>query len=1061
MHLHLSRVSLVPFVVACANLGLANVRAEEPAGSADHRDQGELRFNRDIRPILTDRCFACHGPDAQTVEGGLRLDLPEEAIEATEAIVPGDADASEVIRRIFSEDEDEVMPPPELHKPLTDADKEILRRWVEQGAEYEPHWAYTPMRESAFLQDRDSYIDRHLDLAIDAAGLRASAPADPITLLRRLSIDLTGLPPTPTELNAFLKDPSPAAYEQQVDRLLNSPRYGERMAIYWLDLVRYADTVGYHGDQNVMQYPYRDYVIKAFNRNLPYDEFIRQQLAGDLLGEGSPETEHLVASGYNRLNQTTEEGGSQAKEYLAIYFADRVRNVSQVFMGATLGCAQCHDHKYDPYTTRDFYSFGAFFADLDERGVYSARSRPPTIPIYSAETKAELARLDERIHSLEQEVESEKAKALASQADWEEAVLESTIGQPKWHGHIAGASDAKKLGAKGWKFVSGAQVPNALENDAATEDNSEPSSDSPETSESPEIREARVQSADAVVQHTYIDKKSKIAVDLSTRISTRVFLDPDNPPAAIMIQVHDGDWEQRVVWGTNDIPYGRRDDNWSGYKRQGDLPEVGRWHQLEFAAIDVGLKPGDEIVGLAFTQFGGTAYWADTGWTTTDGPSATLKKMLKVPSSQRSDETREIIEQHYLTKQYQPLIDLNETLQAVESERKQLADSAPTTVVSRSVDPRTIRILPRGNWMDDSGDIVLPAIPEFLGELEPDSSGRLSRLDLANWLCEPDNPLTARTMVNRIWALLFGRGICSSVDDFGGQGTYPSNPELLDDLALDFVRSGWDIKAIVKRIVTSEAYQRSSLARPRTMEEDPYNDLFARQGRFRVPAEVVRDIALYASGLLVEQVGGPSARPYQPAGYYAQLNFPRREYEADTGRGQYRRGLYTHWQRTFLHPMLKAFDAPSREECTAARARSNTPLQSLVLLNDPTFVEAALALALRAKEEVTGVDMTDDDAEMDHIERCIRRMYRLVASGQPSTEIMEVLNELYDQNLTHYQQNPGDASEFLKSAQPLADASENESKSNEKHGEDAKEELAALTSVARALLNMQETIMRY
>ncbi|HBE69307.1 MAG TPA: peptidylprolyl isomerase, partial [Planctomycetaceae bacterium] len=852
--------------------------------STDHGpgDSTDLRFNRDIRPILTDRCFACHGPDAKTVEGGLRLDLPAEAIEATEAIVPGDADASEVIRRIFSDDEDEVMPPPELHKPLTDGEKEILRRWVEQGAEYEPHWAYTPMRESEFFKDSETYIDRHLDRAIDAAGLRPSPPADPVTLLRRLSIDLTGLPPTPAELDAFLKDPSPAAYLQQVERLLDSPRYGERMAVYWLDLVRYADTVGYHGDQNVMQYPYRDYVINAFNRNLSYDNFIRQQLAGDLLNESSPEIDHLVASGYNRLNQTTEEGGSQAKEYLAIYFADRVRNVSQVFMGATLGCAQCHDHKYDPYTTRDFYSFGAFFADLEERGVYSARSRPPTIPIYSAETKAELARLDEAIRTIEQDLASEKAEALSRQSDWEATIASSPIGQTKWHSHITNASDAKKLGAKDWKFVDADQVPVAKDNADIVAGGPATSSDAP-----PQDRQVRVQSGDSVVQHTYIDKKSKIVVDLSTRITTQVFLAPEDPPKAIMLQINDGDWEQRVVWGSDDIPYGRRDDSWAGYNRQGELLEVGSWHQLEFSAIDVGLKPGDEIIGLAFTQYGGTTYWDDTGWTTTDGPSAALKALLAVPASERTAETRKIIEQHYLTKECQPLITLNERLQTTISEREELAASAPTTVVSRSVKPRTIRILPRGNWMDDSGDIVLPAIPAFLGELDSQSGERLSRLDLANWLCEPDNPLTARTMVNRIWALLFGRGICSSVDDFGGQGTYPSNPELLDDLALDFVRSGWDIKAIVKRIVTSEAYQRSSLARPRTMEADPYNDLFARQGRFRVPAEVVRDIALYTSGLLVEQVGGPSARPYQPAGYYAQLNFPRREYEADTGPSQY------------------------------------------------------------------------------------------------------------------------------------------------------------------------------
>ena len=379
-----------------------------------------LSFNRDVRAILTDKCLACHGPDAQTVEGDLRLDQRESAIES--AIVPGDPDASELVRRIVSEDEAEVMPPPETNKQLTEQERAILKRWIAEGAEYEAHWAYTDMRGSDRAgSSLTKTIDSLVSEQIMKKGLTAVERADRVTLIRRLSFDLTGMPPTPEEVEDFLSDESDDAYANLVDRLLDSPRYGERMATYWLDLVRYADTVGYHGDQNVSQSPYRDYVINAFNQNMPYDRFVREQLAGDLLPDAT--LEQQVASGYNRLNQTTEEGGSQAKEYLAIYFADRVRNVSQVFMGATVGCAQCHDHKYDPYTTRDFYSLGAFFADLDERGVYGARSRPPMLRVPSAELVAQLEQMDQSIEELKVESAKLGTELLTKQDAWEATAL--------------------------------------------------------------------------------------------------------------------------------------------------------------------------------------------------------------------------------------------------------------------------------------------------------------------------------------------------------------------------------------------------------------------------------------------------------------------------------------------------------------------------------------------------------------------------------------------------------------------------------------------------------------
>lgn len=986
-----------------------------------------IRFNRDVRPILTDKCYACHGPDAKTVEGGLRLDLEEEAKDdSLAAIVPGKPDESEVVRRIISEDADEMMPPPQSHKPLTAQERETLVRWIAEGAPFEAHWAYEPMRtisqepaagaqDPAAGESAETQASRLIDAVISARlaeeGVAATEPADRITLIRRLSLDLTGIPPTAAEVEAFLADSSDEAYANLVNRMLDSPRFGERMAIYWLDLVRYADTVGYHGDQNVSQSPYRDYVIKAFNENLPYDQFVREQLAGDLIPDAT--LEQQVASGYNRLNQTTEEGGSQAKEYLAIYFADRVRNVSQVFMGATMGCAQCHDHKYDPYTMRDFYSLGAFFADLDERGVYGARSRPPMIRVPDEVLQAKLAELDAEIAELKSGVQPLQEKLLSQQDQWEASVVETLDDREEVE--QAWVDDKLLLTANtsgDWNFVSKDNAP-VYAGD-----------------------QSRRQQSDGLVQHFFDDAKEPFIVAKGSRFYAWVHLDEENPPKAIMLQFNDGDWTQRKVWGSDDIEYGRQADSYPGYQRGGELPTTGQWTRLEVTAEELGLTEGAKVKGMAFTQFGGLAHWDDAGFIAADGVPPFVSDALRTAADQRNEAQRSAIREYYLDSS-EEMIALNQQIGEQQAARQKTFESAPETVVSKAVSPRTIRILPRGNWMDDSGEIVEPAIPKFLGTLDV-ADRRPTRLDLAQWLCREDNPLTARTMVNRMWSLLFGRGICSSVDDFGGQGTYPSYPDLLDALSLEFVRSGWDVKHMMRSIVMSQAYRRSSTPTTELREKDPYNELFARQGRFTVDAEMVRDGALSISGLLVEMVGGPSVRPYQPAGYYAQLNFPRRTYEADSGQNQYRRGLYTHWQRTFLHPMLKAFDAPSREECTAKRARSNTPLQALVLLNDPTFVEAARVFAQRIMHE--GGQSAEERIDW---------AYQHAVSRPPETAIAAQLQSLYERHLAHYQDNLDEAEKLIAHG-------------GAEHAKDLDAaELAAWTSVARVIMNLHETITRY
>ena len=745
-----------------------------------------------IQPILSNNCFACHGPDEASREADLRLDLRDEA--TADAIVPGDAAASELIRRILSEDPDEMMPPPAAKKPhLTPQQIELLKQWVDQGAEYSEHWAYTKIGRSEVPQvktpdDVANPIDAFIVKRLEARDLTPSPAADRRTQLRRLSFDLTGLPPSAAQVAAFEADTSPAAYEQAVDRLLASRHYGERMALNWLDLVRYADTVGYHGDQGQSISPYRDWVIKAFNDNMPYDQFTREQLAGDLLE--NPTVDQKIASGYNRVLQTSQEGGAQDKEYLAKYAADRVRNVSGVWLGVTMGCAECHDHKFDPFTTKEFYQFEAFFADIKEVGYWG---------------------------------------------------------------------------------------------------------------------------------------KSPV-----TEISTR-------------------------------------------------LPEMDVHSPIDRMRL------------------------------------AELDQQIAELASDESQAAR---------------------LAELQTKRKTLAEQKRATMITEAVEPRPIRVLARGNWQDDSGEIVEPATPASLNPMKV-AGRRANRLDLANWLMDPENPLTARVTVNRFWKLTFGNGLARTLDDLGAQGTPPVHPELLDWLAAEFIASDWDTKRIMKLIVMSNAYRQSSRSTAEMRESDPYNELLARQSRYRLEAEMLRDNALSVSGLLVPTIGGPSVRPYQPEGYLEHLNFPRRTYQPSMDENQYRRGLYTYWQRQFLHPSMKAFDAPTREECTVERPHSNNAIQALTLLNDPSYVEAARVLATRIVREGGKTP-----AEK------VRYAYERTLQRQPTARETATLTALFYKHRENYDAHADDAEALLATGiyEPTDDMDRGA--------------LAAWTSVARVMLNLHETITR-
>ena len=814
-----------------------------------------VSFNRDIRPILSDNCFSCHGPDASHRQADLRLDMRDDAVTAG-AIVPGKPAESTLVSRINATDSDELMPPPESHKKLDAKQKELLARWIEEGAEYRKHWAYEQPVKVAVPAGTNG-VDHLVRKRLAEIGLKASPEADRRILIRRLSLDLLGLPPTPDEVAAFVADTRPDAYVLLVDRLLASPHYGEQMAIGWLDVVRFADTIGYHSDNARNVWPYRDWVIRSFNANQPFDEFTIHQVAGDLVPDANQETR--VGSGFNRLLLTTEEGGAQAKDYEARMLTDRVRAIGAAWLGQTTGCAQCHDHKFDPFTSRDFYALGAFFADIKEPIIGHPEDG---MIVGTPEEKERLAELDAALAEAKKKFDAIVPQLDTAQQQWEADIVAYSVTLPELAAD-AKATDAEKNTAK--------QVAASLAKEPAKRDGND---------------------------------KNRLR-DYFRVKATKLF-------------------------------QAERD-------------------------------------GLAKT----------------------------------------------------------------EKERKEFYDPLAKCLVSVHADtPRTVRILPRGNWMDETGEVMKPAFPAYLPQRA--IAGREpNRLDLAQWLVSQDNPLTARVVMNRLWRQFFGMGLSKVLDDLGAQGEPPTNPELLDWLACEFMDSQWNMKHMVRTIVTSATYRQTSVATPELAAADPYNREVARQASFRVDAELVRDAALSVSGLLVRTIGGPSVKPYQPDGYWENLNFPVRTYPNDTGEKQYRRGLYTWWQRSFLHPSMLAFDAPSREECCAERNRSNIPQQALVLLNDPSYVEAARSLAARILKECNGSP-----------EERMAWAWRQVLQRLPRVEEMETVMPLVRTHIEHYKADPAAAESLLKTGLTAVPADVD------------KTELAAWTHVARVLLNLHETITR-
>ncbi len=1015
----------------------------------------KLDFGRDIRPILSNSCYKCHGFDDKTRMADLRLDTLAGATGKLEsgaiAVVPSNPAESELIRRITSADADERMPPPDSGKSLTANEIELLHRWIEQGAEFKPHWSFVPPERPALpeAQQPSSQVQNPIDHFVLARlmkeGLAPSPKADKATLIRRVTLDLTGLPPTPRETDEFLADSTPEAFEKVVDRLLRSPRYGEHMARYWLDAARYGDTHGLHLDNERSMWPYRDWVVQAFNENLPFDQFTVEQLAGDLLP--SPTLEQLVASGFNRCNVTTSEGGSIDEEVRVRYAVDRTETMSTVFLGLTLGCAACHTHKFDPVTQKEFYQLYAFFnsaADAAMDG--NALSPPPVKKLATPEQEAQLQDFDEQIAALHKHVADTLAAIEYTDPLGTAAPASAEPNEYVWIDDEA-PPGAQLQGDSEWKFV---------------------------TKEDGQVfsgEKASARKAPGLSQHFFTGASPGLVVGEGDKLFAYVYLDPADSPREIMLQWNDGSWEHRCFWGEDVIAWGGA--NTSSRLSMGSLPKVGEWVRLEVEAAKVGLNAGAVINGWAFTQYGGAVFWDKAGIVTrtpqegqgfdslaaweafeksqSESPApADVKEAITVEADKRTDDQKKKIRDYFLQQvctATKPKFDpLRQQIDEFVKKKSELDATIPISLVMANMpQERETFVLVRGAY-DQPGEKVTAAVPSVLPPLPEGAAA--DRLGLARWLVDPQHPLMARVTVNRFWQQYFGIGIVKTAEDFGAQGSWPTHPELLDWLARDFVESGWDVKRLQKLIVMSGAYQQASKVSKELAARDPENQLLARGPRFRLDAEVLRDSALSVSGLLVEQPGGKGVKPYQPQGIWESVGFQGSNtlnYEADGGEANYRRTLYIFWKRTAPPPGLMTFDAPTREACVVRRSRTNTPLQALALMNDVQYVEAARKLAERvmsgaAAGSPAGADSTPADR--------LTRAFRLAAVRQPADGELAILVETFQSHLAKYQGDKAAAEKLVA----IGDSKRNESLDPV--------ELAAYTLVCNLILNLDEVVTK-
>ena len=987
----------------------------------------EISYNRDIRPILSENCFACHGPDKRARKADRRLDTADGAraeIDGVRAIVPGDLAKSDAAVRIESHDADEQMPPPKSEKKLKPTQIALLKKWIEQGAKYEPHWSFiAPQRPAVPAVGVTNPIDAFILARLAKNGLKPLPEADKATLVRRVTFDLTGLPPTPAEVDAFLADQSPDAYGRLVARLLASPRFGEKMAVHWLDLARYADTHGYHLDAGREMWKWREWVIEAFNKNLPFDQFILWQLAGDLLPDAT--TEQKVATGFCRNNMVNFEGGAIPEEYLTNYIFDRVNTFGTAFLGLTVNCTQCHDHKFDPLTQKEYYQFFAYFNAVPENGLDGSKGNAtPVLELPTAAQQTQLEALRKKVADAETQVAELTKRVDAAQAAWETTAVvpmprDWTVLAPVEAKSLSGATLAVQPDHS--ILASGVNAGNDHYEITARTDRAAMTALQLEALTDPSLATGGPgRSAHGNFVLTGIDVEAQSVADPKLTQKVRfVAADADYAQAGFdAAKAIDAD--EKSGWAVDGGTKHETRTAWFAAEKPFGFPGGTELHvRLDFASGYVGHGIGR--ARLAVTEDAAAAIGK---------VPAAMAQILAIPADKRDAKQRETLQKHYREHVSPLLKEPTAQLEKLRAELKALEKRVPNVMIMQQMDkPRETHILVRGQYQQP-GDLVQPGTPASLPPLPAGAAP--NRLSLARWLIAPQHPLTARVAVNRFWKGFMGTGIVKTASDFGAQGEWPSHPELLDWLATEFVASGWDVKHLAQLIVTSATYRQSARVTPELRERDPYNRLYARGPRFRLSAEEIRDTALAVSGLLDPRIGGPSASPYQPEGLWQELssrkdsgNWTAQVFVQSHGPDLYRRSMYTFWKRTCPPPQMQTFDAPDRETCTVNRERTNTPLQALVLLNDPTYVEAARILAER-----------------------IRFAFRLATARAPSERETTLLTELFEKQKTRYTASRDEALKLLANGEtqrnPALDPAE----------------LAAWTNVASTILNLDETVTK-
>ncbi|QDU50234.1 DUF1553 domain-containing protein [Gimesia panareensis] len=1052
----------------------------------------EIEFNRDVRPILSDLCFQCHGPDSSQRQADLRLDQEAGLLGAageTGAVVPGKAAESELFKRLLANDPDLQMPPASSEKQITAEQIETIKRWINSGARWQKHWAFIPPQRPAVPQVKNQAwvrnpIDAFVLARLEREGLAPSPEADQSTLIRRLSLDLTGLPPALPAQKEFFEDESPQAYERLVDRLLASPHYGERMALEWLDAARFADTSGYQTDGERHMWRWREWVIDAFNSNKPFDQFTVEQLAGDLLP--NPSLDQLVATGFNRNHRANSEGGIIFDEYLLEYAVDRVETTGTVWLGLTVGCARCHEHKYDPISQKEFYQLIAFFNNIPERGrAIKYGNAAPFVTAPTKEQQQTLNNLDQEIKSLEQKLQDAAPELKRLQKQWEQthpaAALELKYPQRKLAYRIDFNGDLKLqvIGKQQLDFYANrtnasSDVELYGQDESTGKAQFEPADEGQalhlDGTEKHEAKELKLNGKKPM----HVNGDAKPILSDKDPFSMVFRVKPEQPHGTILAsltpQQDESGFRIFLKKGRLHINMGPRwlDDaillESTGKLKLNDWSHVVLTYagnsQARGFQLYVNGEPQELKAKLNYLT-GGFAFPAPfvfgayhdrdyfrgliddfriyrtrltSDWVALDRVSQSVPQILTIPADQRSAGQQQKVQLYFMTYQAPTEYRLPFfNLRTLREKRNALTRSLPTSMVMRERKAhKPTFVLMRGEY-DKPGEPVTAGIPASLGAL-PEDLPR-NRLGLARWLVDPANPLTARVVVNRYWQMYFGNGLVKTTEDFGSQGSWPTHPELLDWLATEFIRTGWDVKRLQKLIVTSATYRQSSHVTSELLKVDPENQLLARAGRLRLSAEMIRDQALFVSGLLRPEIGGPSVKPYQPQGVWKEI--ASQTYEPGTGDDLYRRSMYTYWKRTVPPPAMATFDAPTRETCIVKRSRTNTPLQALALLNDVTYVEASRKLAERMLNL-----KTEEPAER------IRFAMRVVLAREPSEREREIFLKGWERYRNRFEQQPEAARQYLDVG---------ESRPAKRYDP---AEHAAYTVIASLILNLDETINR-